>query len=624
MICFPDKHTSNKKETVWDRLSKVQKVPSTENTLGISRSRQNLAMKTSKRFQTTRPVIGNQPQQVLQQTPIQQIVNRKPLSPNACSLNGRGNPPKKVRLSKANVLPEIENQRFVYVCKHNNKLINEIMSARSLSNSKTSSDDNKTSDRLFATDTAGLTRLNFQADCEQVIAATANAIIPESTDDSNDDYKLAPLMSSRSYHDSNTSIKIVNYVRGFLKNNDTCMASEDIELVNDVIKSDRRYRDLNECNPKLFKDILITQLQGILKHEFALKSALDKLDSSADLQCSQQVQTMQTMQSAEDILSSAHINTKELQKLEVDVIFKNVPSLEKEIIILRALGEKLEATLKSSSSHREVVSRKTQESLALSSKTSELFMVHEIYELAIEHCVQVKVRSLGICYLIGIVKEFCIAEKTIDELQQDLNRPFYIPINPATAELKRTSFKKLKENPDILLRHIKPKNSVVAFNVLEQDPVFFNNIIFSKAQTISKLSLAVSTNDDYYAENDLHSAPLLFEGGDSCFRRENEDHTTSRSPLQTKAIPKQQELAKLECDHKQAKESVKSMKRPKLMESPIRGQQRRRTRYSMTPMSSQKTQTPKNSLLKTILVGSVQLHLFLLLIMAFTFPDPKC
>ncbi|XP_037817097.1 uncharacterized protein LOC119607294 [Lucilia sericata] len=557
-----DKHLANKRETVWDRLSKVKKAPSTDNILGVMRSRPSITSKTSQRFQT------------LKQLPFNQSIQltRNPLLPTASSNNKLSNVTKKCCVQKPSAASGTEKGAFLHI-----DPIKEIMTARSFS------DESKS-------------LLNSKLG---------------SSEDSNEEYELAPIMNSE--YDSTSSIVILNNVREFLQQHQKCMTLEDIEIVKDVVKSDSRYRNVDQ-NPKLFAEILKTQLQNTLKHEFAIKNVLDCLESSG---LEQNLQ-IETTKSINKIVSYSGNNT-ETQKFEVDIIFKNVPSLDKEIEILRALGEKLEATLKSSTSlrknHDDLGTDKSIFTPSIAKDKNRRVMSklrYELYVLTGEYNAEVSVHQIGIRLHMGIINEFYMAQKTIIELKEESSRPFYVPSNLESLQLKRTSFKKLKETPSELMRYLKPKNSKVAFNMLEQDPIFFNNL-FNKSVKLWSIPYDLSKNY-YYTEEDQHMTMKhsLSEGGDSVLwdQIKDESHTNFTKALIVK-----------DSYYKTLRDTATTSS---TFEPPIRGKQRRRIRRYLTPTPTSTCCNPKNTLFKTVLVGIVQMSVFIIFIMALTYPDARC
>ncbi|KNC28634.1 hypothetical protein FF38_04876 [Lucilia cuprina] len=550
------------RETVWDRLSKVKKAPSTENILGATRSRPSITFKTSQRFQTLKQFPFNQSIQV----------TRNPLLPTTSSNNKLSNVTKKSSL-KPSVASGTEKRAFLHI-----DPIKEIMTARSLNRDESKSLLNSKLDSLEA---------------------------------SNEEYELAPLLNSE--YNSTSSIVILDNVREFLQQQQKFMTLNDIELVKDVVKSDSRYREVDQ-NPKLFKEILKNQLQNTLKHEFAIKNVLDCLESSS-LEQNLQIETTKSINK----IVSFSGNSTESQKFEVDIIFKNVPSLDKEIEILRALGEKLEATLKSSTSlrkkHEDIGTHRSIFTPSITKDRNQHVMSKlrcELYVLTGEYNAEVVVHQIGIRLHMGIINEFYVANKTIVELKEESNRPFYVSSNSKSLLLKRTSFKELKETPSELLRYIKPKNSKIAFNILEQDPIFFNNL-FNKSVKLWSVPYDLSKNFSY-TEKDQHMAMKhsLCESGDSALWDQINDESHKHF---TKALIVKDSFYKTLRDTNTTTSTF---------EPPIRGKQRRRIRRYLTPMPTGTCFNPKNTLFKTVLVGIVQMSVFIIFIMALTYPDARC
>lgn len=202
-------------------------------------------------------------------------------------------------------------------------------------------------------------------------------------------------------------------------------------------------------------------------------------------------------------------------------------------------------------------------------------------------------------HLTAVAQEFCIAQKTLLELKEEANRPFYIPIDPEVPELKRTSFKKLQENPEILIKHIKSKDSSIHFNVLDHDPIYFNNILFNnKKYRDMKMKITLKN------EAPEDTKPLLSSN------RHSDEEKPKVLQYSSQKLASGNEIEKLS---------------DKLVKPMIKHKQHHHIRRSITPYNMEKPQmSPKNNLFKTILVGLVQISCFMLLIMAFTFPDVKC
>lgn len=375
------------------------------------------------------------------------------------------------------------------------------------------------------------------------------------------------------------------------------MKPEELELVKNVIKSDERARCVDKNNPKLFKDILRDQLNDILKHEHVVKEALSKLESKENLHENSE------FKNREQPLAS---NTcpEEPKKLEVDVVFKNVPSLEREILILRALGEKLQSTLHRTNSQRNILKyqeiKDTRHDMILTSRFKAPIILQiktQAYVRGPENEATILIKPQGIMNIIGIALEFCIAHKSIVELKTESSQPFLVELDAKTPEMKKTSFMELKENPNMLIKYIKSKNPEITFNILDHDPIFFNNILSSNKPRNSSLKDNDQKKSKSAIKDEINNISENFSQNFVAITPGKLSKETEQRKADTKLNPVQLN----------AKQS------------------RRRIRKFVTPLPVDKPDpSPKNHLFKTILVGVVQISCFMLLIMAFTFPDVKC
>lgn len=431
------------------------------------------------------------------------------------------------------------------------------------------------------------------------------------------EYKLAPLTISPSQK-SVESVKIAQNLSKILYSKKRSMPVEEIELVKDVLKSDKRCKRLDK-NPKLFREILETQLEKILKHELAVKNALDCLESSSNIK---PIHSIESPKFQNQIVNYSNFNT-DSQKLEVDVVFKNVPSLKKEIAVLRALGEKLEETLKCTTFHREKLDSKPNDCLTTDNLSPNMEksvprfcqVKYEKYIACSGKNIMQKVRVIGILYVIGIVKEFHVVEKTIFELKQDAKRPFYIPDCTDVVELKKTSFERLANNPDKLLRYLKPKNCEIAFNVLEQDSIFFNSL-FNKTFRFSGIPIDIYDKGDYCENNKLRIIQTFHKGGDSqLWKKKTQRDNTKNIEHNLNDTIGCKNMDNLE------DQSNKSECSPKPI---ICYKKRRSIKRYLTPMPIDNYYSPKNSLIKTMLVGLAQMSVFIIFMMALTYPDIVC
>lgn len=424
--------------------------------------------------------------------------------------------------------------------------------------------------------------------------------VNQSSNNSNDEYKSVPQINSNSCHSTYEKGPIAfRNVFEFFQNKEIPMTLEDIEIVKDIIELDKRSDNLRK-NSKIIKDILKSQLQTILKNESIVDRILKSLDFS--------IPHNKSFKQLNDISSYSDHNIED-QQFKVDVVFNNIPTLEKEIEVLRKLGGKLEATLRNATLERKRLNIMLQRNIAVRpSKQIQMatekygHVKYEVYVLTTEYEVKHSVQLYGLCHLVGVVEEFSISQETIIALKQNSNRQFYIQNNSNSVRWIRTSFKNLMTTPDELFRYIKPTNSQLNFNVLEQDSVFFNNP-FHKTLKLS---------NNHNEKNEFPRKRLCREGADCCFRSISDgDSNVLRKFYNIKS----ESFANI---------GSKDLRSTNLFETTVTGIQRRHIRRYLTPIPINNKCTPKNALFKTIFVGLVQMLMFMVLIMALTYPDFKC
>nr|XP_014100419.1 uncharacterized protein LOC106625131 isoform X2 [Bactrocera oleae] len=591
------------KETVWDRLSRVKKSASNEgNFLLGSKSRTLIpTAKSTQRLQQ-------------HQRTASQRTNKKPLTPNT-NLNKRVTEKKSVRRikSKATYLHELDLDENAFNCKR----VKEILTARSICNSKTSSEECSLKQVSARTEKVSCL-LNDQLNTDYEFEDSEMEKQIESQD-SLDDFVIAPLMAVPTTDSLNMSATISSNFRCLLDSRKKNMAPDEIAMIKNVVKTDERHRQLQPNDSILFKEILKTQLKEIIRQETVVKSALHNLNEHP------LVNSPTTVAIHKPVIPLS----VEPKKQQVDVIFKNVPTLEKEIIILKALGEKLEATLKRTVSHSDIKLKELNK-LATTLETKWHVSHHDNFQYACNEFL-----SMGVRRCIGIVQEFRMEHKTIVELKEQASHHFYLPSNKDNTELKRTSFKRLKENPDLLMRYLKPKSTLVPFNVLEQDPCFFNSFLYSPC-VIGSLESSMSLQKDLRTAETVQKTPSK-DAGDSA-RSARVPYKYEKEPLKIEEIQctlndalyngQQQparSLVEAEISTNLEERAVNTSRiRICVCEAPVRGRKRRRIRRHHTPLLPENNRDPKSNIFKTILVGSVQISVFLLLIMAITYPDVRC
>ncbi|XP_023037931.1 uncharacterized protein LOC111519860 [Drosophila willistoni] len=220
-------------------------------------------------------------------------------------------------------------------------------------------------------------------------------------------------------------------------------------------------------------------------------------------------------------------------------------------------------------------------------------------------------------HYIGVVREFRIEMKTFNEIKTgDDTQCFYMPYHntksseggievnlsksdnemktktaetaATTNELRCTSFRKLRENPNVLVQQLHPKQTVRPFNLLEQDTTLLIN------------SLA---HGDPYSTTSIQKKHRK-TGGATAF-----DPTT-----------------RLQSAHDGLSVSSQTFslsQLPRVVQSlPMN---RRRRPRQVAPCGCRDLE-PKIHLhlLKTVAVGILQIAVFLILVMALSYPDIRC
>ncbi|XP_055840743.1 uncharacterized protein LOC129908338 [Episyrphus balteatus] len=384
------------------------------------------------------------------------------------------------------------------------------------------------------------------------------------------------------------------------------LEKSEIELLKDIIKADERYQKLKRDDYLLLKEILMGQLKEISEQERVIKIALERIRSRSYSGVKVDVlQVVKAEQPLENNFAESNIEKVPLprsdsiekkideskaspRRQEVDVFFKNVPSLEREIRILKLLGRKLEETLKKSSKKEEPIILKPPVVLLT---TESICFKHSICNASSS------ILLLASKSILGIVQEFKISHQTIDELK--LERDFYIASDLDNFTLQRTNFDNLRNNPEMLLRRLKPftKDSRLKFNVIEQDPLFFNHFLANICKISSKSydgTFIPKIHNLNQKSNIIPTMAMNGAGDHFDFILKDED-----------IIPK--------------------LELPVVVEKPSRtiiGKKKFKQRR--TPLQEKKFVSAKNSFIKIILLSLLHLTIGLLVFGAVFYPDVIC
>lgn len=342
---------------------------------------------------------------------------------------------------------------------------------------------------------------------------------------------------------------------------------------------------------------------------------------------------------------------------EVEIVCQNIPTLQREIRLLQQLGEQLEVTLRanlvsSSGSTEPSTGYHTPRSGYINMP---LPIVH-IGWLRVDHvsCASQRGQLKQRLQCIGCVQEFRIETKTLTELKTgDETQYFYLPLAEGGG-LARTSFRQLRETPSVLLRQLRPLSPKLPFNLLEQDAMFFNSMLSSTELQLPRLEEesveqllpresgggALTTASDVVNANTSQSNVSNFLLRLPCLKDvivdslSSEGHSTVHATVQCELpvevprdnLPSSPSKLRLR-SHSQ---TTLRWKRPKV--NPGMGVLRQQRSSSVTtrpvapvkPLPIEIETQVQTQLLKTVLVGIVQVAVFLVLIMAFTYPDVRC
>ncbi|XP_017051902.1 LOW QUALITY PROTEIN: uncharacterized protein LOC108095333 [Drosophila ficusphila] len=395
---------------------------------------------------------------------------------------------------------------------------------------------------------------------------------------------------------------------------------------------------------------------------------------------------------------------REQRQLDLDEVCQNLPTLQHEIRMLQQLGEKLEATLRASNIPKplapakrrsyqivEDVNRQSSSCQFYTPRSSpfqpEELPITKLGCLRIEQTplVQQRVQIVARAYHFGLVQEFRIETKTLTEMKKaDDLQCFYLPApreepplreleTMETVPLQRTNFRKLRENPNVLLQQLRPllAGAGKPFNLLDQDQMFFNSLAYTDAKTaggsaLEGFELATresggggggTTLANYGGAIAYSRLSVGVAAGDQLARAPrslSQVHNTTQTELESprkrkgnpgnpktepKGEPEPEAETETELDSPDftPNPSPRLAKRKKSEEVKLKLRRQefeelfpKKTRVVIRrvapepPIQIRVEPKVRMQLLKTVLVGTVQVAVILVLIMAFTYPDVSC
>ncbi|EDV91862.1 GH24369 [Drosophila grimshawi] len=357
------------------------------------------------------------------------------------------------------------------------------------------------------------------------------------------------------------------------------------------------------------------------------------------------------------------------QHKKIELVVQNIPTLQREIRLLQQLGEQLEATLGGSlkSNQIELDSNWANCSDAnlcgdasCNFYTPRSNLSHFGYDaLPIVHMGwrRIEMRAgiqqiAAIDYYarqFGCVSEYRIEMRTLTQLKTaDEWQSFYLPL-AEDGGLERTTFRLLRENPNLLLKQLRPLTPARPFNLLEQDAMFFNSMLSYGEPALELRETGGGLPQQLVSLGSLravHGMRLAINWSSADVERmlvsgniekeQKQQQRQQQQQQQRELLEMQQQLEKqlekqqrdqlplkLSHTHSSLRKRAPSMHLQLLSHPKYRPRHQRRL---VAPLKTSNPMEPKphRKLLKTILVGIVQVALFLVLIMAFTYPDIRC
>lgn len=359
---------------------------------------------------------------------------------------------------------------------------------------------------------------------------------------------------------------------------------------------------------------------------------------------------------------------KEQREKEMDLVCQNLPTLQHEIRLLQELSEKLETTLRVSNVSKQK-SNGNGSSYDLDRQSSTIFYTPRTGPMLFEEQPLVRmgyVRKEQLAKIsqragmvatvlnVGVVREFRIENKTLNELKStDESQCFYLPApsaQPARQEhlairdvaegnpppLQCTNIRMLRENPGVLLQQLRRGSGGgggSSFNIIDHDMFMFLNSLAKKSSEgdylYSRLSVAKELSPGYQA---AYLQPQELELPAKRSREQVNSTTQTEEP-----VPKK---AKLEILHppeansphipdlvqttKPTKKEIRKLQQQQQQPLPLLRTTRKARIIKTSPIQSNVEPKVRMKLFKTVLVGLVQVAIFLVLIMAFIYPDVSC
>ncbi|KAL7743785.1 hypothetical protein ACLKA6_016843 [Drosophila palustris] len=325
---------------------------------------------------------------------------------------------------------------------------------------------------------------------------------------------------------------------------------------------------------------------------------------------------------------------RDKEEQEMEFVCQNIPTLQREIKLLQQLGEKLEATLRANNSgtphssphgdaHSLYHTPRSQGNLSIGTQLPIVQLGWRL-ELIMSHFEKRAYIVAPRCTF-GCIREFRSEIKTLTQLKMAAETEcFYLPLTE-DGGLQCTTFRQLRENPRVLLEQLKPlPTSKRPFNLLEQDAMFFNSIVGTPAAcSLDQLQLLPARESGGGNHYNFPLSAQLF--GSPVWTTADVERlliSTVNATVQCEFPPADSaSFSRLNSWRRRRGVFKCRWPRPKLKPTSSKFGRQVAPLKPRTPHLEPEVQT---QLLKTVLVGIVQVAVFLVLIMAFTYPDIRC
>ncbi|KAH8245041.1 hypothetical protein KR032_004276 [Drosophila birchii] len=348
-----------------------------------------------------------------------------------------------------------------------------------------------------------------------------------------------------------------------------------------------------------------------------------------------------------------YLSQKEQRQKEMDMVCQNLPTLQHEIRLLQELNVKLETTLRGSNAANQrcsLISHDMERSSSTAFYTPRcgpmLFMEMPLMQIGFQRVEQRarithRLHVVAIAHSLAVVREFRIETKTLNELKaSDETQCFYLPqpkieqkaslVNINSPEsnpppLQCTNLRMLRENPDVLIQQLRrggggggAGGGSGSYSLLDHDMFMFINSLSKKSEEgflYSTLAVGIPSKDN------LLSAAEFYQH----HNQHHQHHQRQLPALQSPEFKQVNSTTQTELEEDADKEQVEVVQdAPQAPKKKMKKLKQKARIIKRSPIQSNVEPKVRLKLFKTVLVGFVQVAVFLVLIMAFMYPDASC